>query len=1035
MRRAVCILLVCIGVIIISTIVCQAYTVKKLSKNGTSPSINDFGHVAWAAGGDKVVFYNGSSSKVLQSIPYVGHPQINNRDQILWRAGDYLSLFDGATIRQLSDSYDALDPHLSNGGQAVWEASGEILFFDGAATTTITQNTYPNRNPQLNGKGQIIWEGFDGEDYEIFLFDGIEIRQITSNSYDDTNPQINENGEIVWNAFDGNDWEIFYYDGTNINQLTENDYDDRYPNLNEYGDIVWQGRKDYWQVFLYQAHTITQLSAFRDNVSPGINNNGYVVWVNVTDMEDGIVVFDLSDSTSVHFSTLSTDPDPQINDRGYLVWHDYGVFIAIPAPVTILSPQGGEVFPSGSKQTIRWKTAEAGLTFDLKYSMNNGATWDSIAAGIPGYSYEWTVPAPIRNREKCLIRVIAYRAPGARLGADIPGTPFSIEVVKLTKPDDGATYLHPGDTYVLTWKTNITRKPVDSVQLFFTRDVTSSPVIWEEIARFGAGEYEAGYPWVVPDVQRSRRRCKLKLILRDISGEIVGIDRSDHYFAIQPLDASDEWIGLTSSGAYMLKLSFDPMDPHVLYAAGFNGRLYKTSDGGKTWDNLSQGIEDLWIECLAIDPSNPGTLYVGDASHKGIFKSTDHGQTWAPVAPMEYHDSTGFNPAILSLLIDPSCSNTLYAGTNWGVYKTMDGGASWNHCSQGIPLWGPNEQSTAVLTLTMHPANSNILYAGTSHENGLFKSIDGGANWMLANTGMSAFGPTPAVFALAVDPSIPNVLYAGTGYPENDAGTGVFKSSDGGETWVPANTGMNPWGSPYKILSLAIDPLVPTTLYAGSVYPGVFKSGDGGANWHPINRGLPRGKVLSLALDPLVHHTLFAGHLAGVFKIHQSHGRIAVKPNSFDFGSIPQGSILRRTITVRNEGPRRLRLEAISDPADFFSITGNTCDSGKVLIAGARCKITVQFAPLVAGSFTSSFTIDSDDPDNPRVTVTLSGTSGEADVIDKLSPLTLEVESNLYSWQRGEPMGRKRSQALAKREKEAANKLLSLDDTQSRIKI
>jgi hypothetical protein len=523
MRRAVWILLVCIGVIIGSAIVCQSYTVKKLSTNGTSPNINDLGHVVWAAR-DKVVFYDGFSSKVLQSIPYVYRPQINNRDQILWRVTDdegYLDkmfLFDGVTNRRLSDSPGASEPHLNNSGQVVWEESGGIFFFDGAATMTITQNTYPNRNPQLNDKGQVVWEGFDGEDNEIFLFDGIEIRQITSNSYDDTDPQINENGEIVWNAYDGNDWEIFHYDGANIAQLTENDYDDRYPILNEYGDIVWQGRMDYWQVFLYHVHTVVQLSTIWDNVSPRINNNGYVVWISRSDMEDHIVIFDSSDSTSVHFSVRSSYPGPQINDRGYLVWYDYGVFIAIPEPVSVLSPQGSEVFPSGSKQTIRWKAAEAGLTFNLMYSMDNGATWESIATGVSGNSYEWSIPTPVRNRQKCLLKVTAYRGGDFRIGADTSASTFSIEVVRLVTPNDRGIYLHPGDAYDITWTVHATVRPVETVELYDTRDATSAPVIWEEIATFRPTEYPNAYPWQVPEVRISRRKCRVKLVLKDVSG-------------------------------------------------------------------------------------------------------------------------------------------------------------------------------------------------------------------------------------------------------------------------------------------------------------------------------------------------------------------------------------------------------------------------------------------------------------------------------------------------------------------------------------
>ena len=80
------------------------------------------------------------------------------------------------------------------------------------------------------------------------------------------------------------------------------------------------------------------------------------------------------------------------------------------------------------------------------------------------------------------------------------------------------------------------------------------------------------------------------------------------------------------------------------------------------------------MQSLAIDPLNSGTLYVGDTMYKGIYKSTDYAQSWAPVSPLE----GDFNPSISDLVIDPLKSNTLYAGGQGGIYKTTDGGASWN---------------------------------------------------------------------------------------------------------------------------------------------------------------------------------------------------------------------------------------------------------------------------------------------------------------------------------------------------------------------
>lgn len=113
------------------------------------------------------------------------------------------------------------------------------------------------------------------------------------------------------------------------------------------------------------------------------------------------------------------------------------------------------------------------------------------------------------------------------------------------------------------------------------------------------------------------------------------------------------------------------------------------------------------------------------------------------------------------------------------------------------------------------------------------------------------------VSALAIDPTDPNILYAGL---RND---GVFKSTDGGQTWTPSNTGL----TTLFISTLVIDPTNPMILYAGIDSGGVFKSTDGGQTWTPSNTGLTNLIVKALVVDPLDPQILYAGTLGGVFVI------------------------------------------------------------------------------------------------------------------------------------------------------------------------
>ncbi len=141
---------------------------------------------------------------------------------------------------------------------------------------------------------------------------------------------------------------------------------------------------------------------------------------------------------------------------------------------------------------------------------------------------------------------------------------------------------------------------------------------------------------------------------------------------------------------------------------------------------------------------------------------------------------------------------TLYAGTQYGVFKTTDNGDHWRLTSLA---------STDVYALAVDPVNPSVIYAGTRGQ-GFFRSLDAGNSW--AKSADPLIGDI-IFYSLVVDPSAPNVIYAGgrranvDGFGSGDWGGGVFKSGDAGLTWEAANEGL-PEGWVY---SLAIDPRSP----------------------------------------------------------------------------------------------------------------------------------------------------------------------------------------------------------------------------------
>jgi hypothetical protein len=197
-----------------------------------------------------------------------------------------------------------------------------------------------------------------------------------------------------------------------------------------------------------------------------------------------------------------------------------------PPTLTLLSPNGSEIIPSGSTYAIQWSAPPEAVKFTLTYSKDNGTTWNLIANNVIGTSYDWQVPALLNNKKQCLVKVKAFNSEGVMIGKDKSDSVFTIEVVKLTSPDGGEV-LTSGTPHTITWTNNATKNPVASVKLVYT---TNGGTTWILIdtPTGNPGSYE----WTVPDVTSSS--CKVKVVLKDTTGTAVGKDASDGFFTIQP---------------------------------------------------------------------------------------------------------------------------------------------------------------------------------------------------------------------------------------------------------------------------------------------------------------------------------------------------------------------------------------------------------------------------------------------------------------------------------------------------------------------
>jgi len=303
-------------------------------------------------------------------------------------------------------------------------------------------------------------------------------------------------------------------------------------------------------------------------------------------------------------------------------------------------------------------------------------------------------------------------------------------------------------------------------------------------------------------------------------------------------------------GGVIGALAVDPKNPNVVYAGALWGGFYKSENAGRSWRVLGVDPTAAVRGALVVDPRRPRTIYVG--SGRGVFKSTDAGETWRSASAglfrketEQMHEWRLVEGWVTKLEIDPRNSNTLYAATYGGVAKTTNGGQTWRRINKGL-------KPRLIEALAIDPRRPSTIYvgdvqAGSSHRvASVFKSTDGGKQWRAAGL------PSEPVYVLEADPKQAATLYAGTS-------DGIFKTVDGGRSW----TAVGLHGS--SIGALALDPVRPETIYAGSG-DRLLKSTDAGATWESTTLGVATGRVDALAVDPRNSSTLYAGTAAGVYK-------------------------------------------------------------------------------------------------------------------------------------------------------------------------
>lgn len=293
------------------------------------------------------------------------------------------------------------------------------------------------------------------------------------------------------------------------------------------------------------------------------------------------------------------------------------------------------------------------------------------------------------------------------------------------------------------------------------------------------------------------------------------------------LVSAKEWTVLGPEGGDVRSLAYDPSNPDVIYLGTNTGTMFLSKDGGKSWTRFIQfkNAENYVLDHIVIDPKDSTHMYVAawsveDQKAGDIFRSLDGGKTWDTLKEMH-------GKSVRALAMSASDPKVLAAGALEGVYRTKDGGDSWQRISPPSYAELKNIESIAL-----DPKDPNVVYAGTWHL--AWKTPDDGANWHRINNGMI---DDSDVFSIIVDATNPSVVFA-------SACSGIYKSETSGDLFHKVQ------GIPFSARRTRVlkqDPRDPATVYAGTT-EGLWKTVDSGRTWKQVTR--PDVVVNDVMIDP-----------------------------------------------------------------------------------------------------------------------------------------------------------------------------------------
>ena len=374
-------------------------------------------------------------------------------------------------------------------------------------------------------------------------------------------------------------------------------------------------------------------------------------------------------------------------------------------------------------------------------------------------------------------------------------------------------------------------------------------------------------------------------------------------------------IGPALTSGRISDIAVDPRNRKIYYVAVASGGVWKTSNAGTTWKPIFDDQGSYSIGCVTIDPDNPLTVWVGTGENNsqrsvgygdGVYKSVDGGASWEKMG-LENSEHIG------KIVVDPRDSAVVYVaaqGPLWGpggdrgLFKTIDGGATWKKVLE-------ISDNTGVSDVVLDPRDPDVLYAAAYQrrrrvwtlinggpESAIYKSTDAGANWTKLENGLPK--EDMGRVGLAISPAEPDVVYAII-EAAGDAG-GFYRSADAGANWDKRSDYVS--RSPQYYQEIIADPRDVDRVYSNDTWLHVTE--DGGKTFTKVPETYKHVDNHALWIDPEDTDYLLAGCDGGVYESFDRGATWYFKAN------LPVTQFYK--ITVDNDAP-------------FYNVYGGTQDN------------------------------------------------------------------------------------------------------------